>query len=41
MTKFELLSKENIPTVVNHMIDFYAIDGYPINKEKTTELFHH
>lgn len=40
MTKFELLTKENIPTVVNHMIDFYAIDGYPINQEKTTELFH-
>ena len=40
MTHFELLSKENIPAIVNHMVDFYAIDGYPINKELTTDLFH-
>lgn len=39
MITFELLTKENIPTIVNLMVDFYAIDGYPINKENTTNLF--
>lgn len=39
MIKFELLTKETIPTVVNLMVDFYAIDGYPIDKETTTNLF--
>ncbi|KAA5535990.1 GNAT family N-acetyltransferase [Paenimyroides baculatum] len=39
MIKFELLKTETIPAIVNLMIDFYAIDGYPINKETTTNLF--
>jgi|SRR5690554_3306778 len=39
MIKFELLTKENISTIVSLMVDFYAIDGYPINKETTTNLF--
>lgn len=39
MIKFELLKTETIPAVVNLMVDFYAIDGYPINKETTTNLF--
>lgn len=39
MITFELLTKENIPTIVNLMVDFYAIDGYPINKQNTTNLF--
>lgn len=39
MITFELLTKENIPTIVNLMVNFYAIDGYPINKENTTNLF--
>jgi len=39
MIKFELLKTETIPTIVNLMVDFYAIDGYPINKEITIKLF--
>ncbi|MEG0918024.1 MAG: GNAT family N-acetyltransferase [Myroides sp.] len=39
MINFELLAKETIPAIVNLMVDFYAIDGYPINKETTTNLF--
>ena len=39
MIKFELLKTETIPAIVNLMVDFYAIDGYPINKETTTNLF--
>lgn len=39
MIKFELLTKETISATVNLMVAFYAIDGYPINKENTTKLF--
>ncbi|MBA5792440.1 MULTISPECIES: GNAT family N-acetyltransferase [unclassified Flavobacterium] len=40
MIKFELLTANDIPEIVNHMVAFYAIDGYPIHVEKTTQLFH-
>lgn len=40
MIKFELLTANDIPEIVNHMVAFYAIDEYPINVEKTTQLFH-
>lgn len=40
MIQFNKLTNDNISTVVKHMVDFYAIDGYPINAEKSTELFH-
>lgn len=40
MIQFNKLTTDNISTVVKHMVDFYAIDGYPINAEKSTELFH-
>lgn len=39
MIKFEFLKTETIPQIVNLMVAFYAIDGYPINKETTTNLF--
>lgn len=40
MINFKSLLTENIPTIVQHMVDFYAIDGYPINSVKSTALFH-
>lgn len=40
MIKFELLTANDIPEIVNHMVAFYAIDVYPIHVEKTTQLFH-
>lgn len=39
MINLELLKTETIPEIVNLMIDFYTIDGYPIDKETTTNLF--
>lgn len=40
MINFKQLSNQEIPNVVQHMVDFYAIDGYPIDAIKSTELFH-
>lgn len=40
MINFKQLSNQEIPHVVQHMIEFYAIDGYPIDAIKSTELFH-
>lgn len=39
MIKFELLTEEEIKETVQHMVRFYAIDGYPIDPEKTGLLF--
>lgn len=39
MIKFELLTESEISETVGHMVHFYAIDGYPINPEKTEILF--
>lgn len=39
MIKFELLTEREITETVQHMVHFYAIDGYPINPEKTELLF--
>jgi len=40
MINFKQLTATEIPDIVRLMTNFYAIDGYPINIEKTTELFH-
>lgn len=39
MIIFKPLTNLDIPRVVQHMVDFYAIDGYPIDAEKSTKLF--
>lgn len=40
MINFKQLIHSEIPVVVQHMVDFYAIDNYDINTDKSTELFH-
>src|SRR5690606_40443306 len=40
MINFKQLTATEIPDIVRLMTNFYAIDRYPINIEKTTELFH-
>jgi len=39
MINFKHLTHTEIPTVVQLMVDFYAIDGYPIDQEKSVQLF--
>jgi len=39
MISFEELKSENINIVTNLMVDFYAIDNYPIDIEKTKNNF--
>ena len=42
MTVFKAIDYNDIPTIVNLMADFYAIDGYPIDRNlsaKNFELF--
>lgn len=40
MINFKQLTNSEIPIVVQHMVDFYDIDGYPIDTLKSTDLFH-
>lgn len=39
MISFEELKSENINIVIQLMVDFYAIDNYPINEEITKRNF--
>ena len=39
MTVFKAIDYNNIPTIVNLMADFYAIDGYPIDCNLSTKNF--
>ena len=39
MTVFKEIDSNDIPTIVNLMADFYAIDGYPIDTELSTSNF--
>ena len=39
MTTFKPLEISDIPAIVEMMLEFYAIDGYPINAEKSELLF--
>lgn len=38
MIYFKPIDKQDVNTVSTLMVDFYAIDGYPIDTEKTREL---
>ena len=39
MTVFKAIDSSDIPTIVNLMADFYAIDGYPIDTALSTANF--
>ncbi|WP_396161921.1 GNAT family N-acetyltransferase [Flavobacterium sp.] len=39
MTTFKPLEKVDIPTITQMMQDFYAIDNYPMDVEKSKKLF--
>ena len=39
MTVFKEIDENDIPLIVNLMSDFYAIDGYPIDPEISTNNF--
>lgn len=39
MINFKQLTTSDIDIVVQHMKDFYAIDGYPIDTTKSAEMF--
>ena len=39
MTEFRKINKQDIPTLLTFMTDFYAIDNYPINREVTEKNF--
>ncbi len=39
MTVFKAINFNDLPTIVALMADFYAIDGYPIDIELSTENF--
>lgn len=41
MTDFKALELEDISTIVSLMTDFYAIDGYPIDADLSTNNFEH
>jgi hypothetical protein len=38
MIHFKPIDKQDVNTISALMVDFYAIDGYPIATEKTKEL---
>lgn len=39
MTVFKAIDSNDIPTIVNLMADFYAIDGYPIDRTLSATNF--
>lgn len=41
MITFHPIQKADIPDVVRMMVDFYAIDGYPIDPAHSTNLWMH